>query len=70
MTTMTDLNSRLHAMADEYEIMRVRRIWAYSRDHADWEALASCFHPDATVTISWYSGTALGFISGADLYWG
>ena len=59
---MSDLNTRLQTIVDEYEIMRVRRIWAYSRDHADWDALAACFHPDATVTISWYSGTALGFI--------
>lgn len=59
---MSDLNTRLQTIADEYEITRVRRIWAYSRDHADWDTLASCFHPDATVTISWYSGTALGFI--------
>jgi hypothetical protein len=50
------------AMRDEYEIQRVRRIWAYSRDHCDWDRLTDCFHSDATVMISWYSGSALGFV--------
>lgn len=55
-------NDRLQRMIDEYEITRVRRLWAFSRDHSDWEALESCFHPDATVVISWYAGSAKGFI--------
>jgi hypothetical protein len=54
--------SRLERMADDYEVQRVRRIWAFSRDHCDWEGLKSCFHPDATVLISWYSGSASGFV--------
>jgi SnoaL-like domain len=49
-------------MLDEYQVTRVRRIWAFSRDHGDWETLKSCFHPDATVIISWYSGSASGFV--------
>ena len=55
-------SERLQRMIDEYEIARVRRIWAFSRDHSDWQALESCFHPDATVVISWYAGSAKGFI--------
>lgn len=55
-------SDRLQRMIDEYEITRVRRLWAFSRDHSDWEALESCFHPDATVVISWYAGSAKGFI--------
>ena len=50
------------AMLDEYAVQRVRRLWAYSRDHGDWEGLVACFHPDATVKISWYEGSALGFV--------
>jgi hypothetical protein len=58
---MTD-TSRLERMVDEYEITRVRRLWAFSRDHNDWQALESCFHPDATVVISWFAGPAAGFV--------
>ncbi len=54
--------TRFQAMLDEYEIQRVRRIWAYGRDHCEWEVLTGCFHADATVIISWYSGSALGFV--------
>jgi hypothetical protein len=55
-------HSRLQRMQDEYEIFRVRRIWAYSRDHHDWERLKTCFHQDATVIVSWFEGTASDFV--------
>jgi hypothetical protein len=58
---MTDI-SRMQRMLDEYEIMRVRRLWAYSRDHGDWETLKTCFHTDATVVVSWFEGTAEEFV--------
>lgn len=51
--------------AAELDIQRVRRIWAFSRDQGDWDALAACFHPDATVNISWYQGSAAGFLAAA-----
>lgn len=53
---------RLERMLDEYDIFRVRRIWAYSRDHHDWERLKTCFHPDATVVVSWFEGSAADFV--------
>ncbi|HWP25740.1 MAG TPA: nuclear transport factor 2 family protein [Xanthobacteraceae bacterium] len=58
---MTDA-ARMQTLMDEYEVQRVRRLWAFSRDHCDWEALSDCFHPDATVLISWYTGSAAGFV--------
>jgi hypothetical protein len=53
---------RMQRMLDEHEIFRVRRRWAYSRDHRDWEVLETCFHPDATVVVSWFEGTAAEFV--------
>jgi hypothetical protein len=61
---MTDL-ARLDRMLDAYEIERVRRRWVFCRDRGDWVGLSACFHPDATVTISWYCGPASGFIERA-----
>lgn len=58
---MTD-NTGIQRMLDEYEIFRVRRRWAYSRDHHDWEVLKTCFHSDATVVVSWFEGTAAEFV--------
>ena len=55
-------DARLQAMLDEHEIRKVRRKWAYARDLGEWDTLQTCFHPDATVTISWYAGSAAGFI--------
>ncbi|HEY3918916.1 MAG TPA: nuclear transport factor 2 family protein [Stellaceae bacterium] len=56
---MTDALQRL---VDESEIRRIRRLWAFARDQGDWETVASLFHPEATVSISWYAGSAAGFI--------
>jgi len=49
-------------MLDAYEIECVRRRWIFCRDREDWEGVSACFHPDATVNISWYCGPASGFI--------
>jgi hypothetical protein len=56
---MTDALQRL---VDESEIRRIRRLWAFARDQGDWDTVASLFHPEATVSISWYSGPATGFV--------
>jgi SnoaL-like domain len=47
---------------EEDAVRDVRRRWAFSRDQGDWESLRDCFHPDATITVAWYSGPAAGFI--------
>ena len=51
-----------HRMAEERAVCRVLQVWAYSRDSGDWDALRNCFHPDGTITVSWYSGPASGFV--------
>lgn len=48
-------------MADEYAVRRVREIWAFARDHGEWETMRDCFHPDATVRVLWYSGPVAEF---------
>ena len=49
-------------VAEEQAIQRVGRMWAYSRDAGEWETLEACFHPEARVDLSWYSGSASEFI--------
>jgi hypothetical protein len=49
-------------MLDEYAVRRVRDIWAFSRDHGEWETMRACFHPDATVRVLWYSGPVGEFL--------
>jgi len=56
-----DESARLERMADEYEVRRVRQIWAFSRDHGEWETMRGCFHPDASVLVSWFAGPASEF---------
>ncbi|MGH7090107.1 MAG: nuclear transport factor 2 family protein, partial [Stellaceae bacterium] len=47
--------------SDEAAVARVRRDWAFARDHGEWEAMRACFHPEATVSVSWYKGPAATF---------
>lgn len=49
-------------LAEELQIRRVRAQWAFSRDQGDWEGFANCFHPDAQVSISWFTGPVSRFI--------
>src|SRR5215469_2570979 len=48
--------------AEEYAVRRVREIWAFARDHGEWETMRQCFHPDAAVRVLWFSGPASTFI--------
>lgn len=56
------MNDRLQRVVDEHEIDRVVTAWGFARDHGDWEVLRNCFHDDATIHISWYSGPAAEFV--------
>jgi hypothetical protein len=49
-------------MLDEYAVRKVRQVWAFARDHGEWDTMRACFHPDATVRVLWYSGPAAGFL--------
>ncbi len=51
--------------ADEFEILRVRRLWGFARDQADWETMRTVYHHDAKINISWYEGDVDGFIEGS-----
>jgi len=56
------MSDALQRLVDESEIRRIRKLWAFARDQGDWETVASLFHPNAPVSISWYSGNAEGFV--------
>lgn len=36
-----------------------------SRDLGNWDAMHDCFHPDSTVTISWFQGSGPDFVEGS-----
>jgi hypothetical protein len=47
----------------EHEITDLLIRWGHGRDSDDWETLADCFHEDATIHISWISGSAKDFVA-------
>src|SRR5512147_2436610 len=52
---------RLRVAADKAEIAELSTVVMHCRDNGDWARLAQCFHPDAILTTSWFSGTAREF---------
>jgi hypothetical protein len=48
-------------LEDEARVRAVRQRWAFARDHGEWDTMRACFHPDATVCVSWFAGPATEF---------
>ena len=48
-----------------FEIAELLVRWGHARDGDDWETLAACFHDDATIHLSWMSGSAADFLAGS-----
>ncbi len=48
-------------LKDEHDIANLMTGWIY-RDISDWDCLRDLFHPDARITVSWFSGLAADFI--------
>jgi hypothetical protein len=46
---------------DEETVRRVRQRWAFARDYGDWDGMRACFHPDAQICVSWFSGPVATF---------
>jgi hypothetical protein len=55
------MSTRLELMVDEHEIRRARTLWAFARDLGEYDTMKECFHPDATVAVSWFAGPFLEF---------
>lgn len=52
----------MQKVLDEHEIDQVLTAWGFARDHGEWENLSNCFHDDASIHISWFSGPATEFV--------
>ena len=61
---MTD-DARLAAALARAEILQVAMTSLCCRDTGDWDGLKACFHPDARIVTSWFSGNAHEFIEGS-----
>ena len=59
---MVDKSLEWAQALDQIQICNVRRTWAFSLDLGEWEQLRACFHPNASITVSWYRGPLDGFI--------
>ncbi|MGE5145453.1 MAG: nuclear transport factor 2 family protein [Candidatus Eiseniibacteriota bacterium] len=51
------------ATLDQAAVAQVVANWAAWRDRPDWARLATCFHEDGTIAVSWYSGSHERFIA-------
>ncbi len=54
-------------MSDSDEITQLVLHERQGRDRGWWEQMASCFHPDSTVSLSWFDGTGPDFVARSQL---
>ncbi len=52
-------------MLDQHKVLEVVTFSLACRDKGEWEALRTCFHPEAIVSISWFYGNAGDFVEGS-----
>lgn len=56
-------DTEIDQMLNEHKIHNLLIRWGHARDTEDWSTLAECFHDDATIHLSWISGSASDFIA-------
>lgn len=54
-----EAEGRVQESAEKSEIKDVLSIVNYARDAGLWEEWRDCYHPDATLTTSWFSGARM-----------
>jgi hypothetical protein len=65
----TAMSADGNAREDKLAIIEVIQNWALWRDGGDWERLRGAFHPEGTMTATWFSGPADEFIAKASAAW-
>ena len=60
-----EADKRIQESVDKSEIKDVLSVVNYARDAGLWEAWRDCYHEDATLTTSWFSGTRDEFVEAA-----
>lgn len=60
-----EADKRIQESVDKSEIKDVLSVVNYARDAGLWEAWRDCYHEDATLTTSWFSGARDEFVEAA-----
>ena len=60
-----EADARIQENADKSEIKDVLSVVNYARDAGLWEEWRDCYHADATLTTSWFSGARDEFVDAA-----
>ncbi len=60
-----EAEGRIQENADRSEIKDVLSVVNYARDAGLWEEWRQCYHPDASLTTSWFSGSRDEFVEAA-----
>jgi SnoaL-like domain len=50
-------------MNDKQEIAELIQNWGFWRDQGQWEDLATTFHPEGTIQVTWFNGRFTDFIA-------
>ena len=55
-------NGASATLLDQFAVSQVIARERYARETQDYDMEAACFHPEAFVDVSWFSGTAAEFV--------
>lgn len=50
-------------MSDKQQIAEIIQNWGFWRDQGRWEQLATTFHPEGTIEVTWFKGRFPDFIA-------
>jgi SnoaL-like protein len=52
----------MSSVEDRLDLIALGQAWGIARDQGLWEHLAETFHPDGTISVTWFSGPFTQFI--------
>ena len=56
---------KMQELLDKEEIRELLQNWGFWRDQGNWEKLKTTFHPEGTMSVTWFSGRFDTFIRGS-----
>jgi hypothetical protein len=53
----------MSSIEDRFDLIALSQAWGIARDQGLWDELANTFHPEGTISVTWFSGPFTQFIA-------
>jgi hypothetical protein len=61
------LEAEVTTVEDRLDLIALSQAWGIARDQGLWDELAATFHPEGTISVTWFSGPFKQFIEASKL---